>query len=196
MQTLVDSERFLIDDRGDHIFECTFRSLRQDLRFGHVLDRATLEGQKQHVQTRFCPSNPLRTVKCRGEWELRVPLPSQRNLPSSWTGRYVNFASSLNTFPVWCAPQSNVTLYILPAVVTTRLLSSAFRLTHVHTPLYSRCTAVCISTHGHLRRYVLGSVCNVLTMYVYFASGHLPTRACPFVLLLHSRLYKYLWTHA
>ncbi|CAN0123299.1 unnamed protein product, partial [Ascophyllum nodosum] len=72
MQTLVDSERFLIDDWGDNLYEYTSSVLRQDLRFGHVLDRATLEGQKQHVYTRFCPSNPamgrhlLRTVKCRG----------------------------------------------------------------------------------------------------------------------------------
>ena len=74
---------------GDHLYEYTFSALRQDLRFGHVLDRATSEGQKQHVHTRVCPSNLamgrhlLRTVKCREGWELRVPLSSKRNLPSS-----------------------------------------------------------------------------------------------------------------
>ena len=41
MQTLVASERFLIDDRGGHLYEYTFSTLGQDLRFGHVLDRAT-----------------------------------------------------------------------------------------------------------------------------------------------------------
>ena len=41
MQTLVASERFLIDDRGGHLYEYTFSVLGQDLRFGHVLDRAT-----------------------------------------------------------------------------------------------------------------------------------------------------------
>ena len=75
VQTLVDSERFLIDDWGGHLYELcnTFSAaLRQDLRFCHVLDRATLEGQNQHVHTRFCPSNLamdrhlLRTVKWRG----------------------------------------------------------------------------------------------------------------------------------
>ena len=73
MQTLVDSERFLIEDWGDHLYEYTFSALRQDLRFGHVLDRATLQEQRQHVHTRFCPSNLamgrhlLRTVKFRGD---------------------------------------------------------------------------------------------------------------------------------
>ena len=48
----------------------------------------------------------------------------------------------------------------------------------MHIPLYSRCTGVCIyscslrqTPHGHMRRGVLGSVCNALTLYVYFASG-------------------------
>ena len=50
--TGVDSERFLIDDWGDLLYGYTFSALRQDLRFRHVLVRATLEGQKQHVHTR------------------------------------------------------------------------------------------------------------------------------------------------
>ena len=48
----------------------------------------------------------------------------------------------------------------------TRLLSSVFLLLHVHAPLYSRCTGVCICTcaprqtpHEHMRISVLGSVC-------------------------------------
>ena len=55
------------------IFFMGILSLRSRPRFRHVLDRATLEGQKQHVHTRFCPSNLvmgrhlLRTVKCRGD---------------------------------------------------------------------------------------------------------------------------------
>ena len=53
--TGVDSERFLIDDWGDLLYGYTFSALRQDLRFRHVLDRATLEGQKQHVHTRLVP---------------------------------------------------------------------------------------------------------------------------------------------
>ena len=71
--TGVDSERFLIDDWGDLLYGYTFSALRPNLRFRHVLDRATLEGQKQHVHTRFCPSNLvmgrhlLRTAKCRGD---------------------------------------------------------------------------------------------------------------------------------
>ena len=71
--TGVDSERVLIDDRGDLLYGYTFSALRQDLRFRHVLDRATLEGQKRHVYTRFCPFNLvmgrhlLRTVRCRGD---------------------------------------------------------------------------------------------------------------------------------
>ena len=71
MQTLVASERFLIDDEGDHLYEYTFSALGQDLRFGHVLDRAK-EWKKPYVHKRFCPSNLamgrqlLRTVKCRG----------------------------------------------------------------------------------------------------------------------------------
>ena len=71
--TGVNLERFLIDDWGDLLYGYTLGALRQDLRFRHVLDRATLEGQKQHVHTRFCPLNLvmgrhlLRTVKCRGD---------------------------------------------------------------------------------------------------------------------------------
>ena len=73
IQTLVVSERFLIDDWGNHLYGHPFSAHRQDLRFGHVLDRATLEGQKKHVHTRFCLSNLamgrhfLRIVKCRGD---------------------------------------------------------------------------------------------------------------------------------
>ena len=52
--TGVDSERFLIDDWGD-LYGYTFSALKQDLRFRHVLDRATLKGQKQHVHTRLVP---------------------------------------------------------------------------------------------------------------------------------------------
>ena len=44
--TGVDSERFLIDDWDDLLYGYTFSALRPDLRFRHVLDRATLEGQK------------------------------------------------------------------------------------------------------------------------------------------------------
>ena len=47
----------------------------------------------------------------------------------------------------------------------------------MHTPLQSRCTRVCIYTcalrqtpHGHMRRFVLGFLCNAFTLYVYFAS--------------------------
>ena len=53
--TEVDSERFLIDDWGDLLYRYTFSALRQDLSFRHVLDRAILEGQKQHVHTRLVP---------------------------------------------------------------------------------------------------------------------------------------------
>ena len=48
----------------------------------------------------------------------------------------------------------------------------------MHTPLHFRCTGLCIHTcalcqtpHEHMRRGALGSVCNALTLYVYFASG-------------------------
>ena len=48
----------------------------------------------------------------------------------------------------------------------------------IHTPLHFRCTGLCIYTcplgqtpHGHMRRGVLGSVCNASTLYVYYASG-------------------------
>ena len=47
----------------------------------------------------------------------------------------------------------------------------------MHTPLQSGCTGICIYTcalrqtpYGHMRRGVVGSVCNALTLYVYFAS--------------------------
>ena len=51
--------------------------------------------------------------------------------------------------------------------------SSVFLLLHVHAPLYSRWTGVCIYTtcalrqtpHGHMRGGVLGSVCNALTTH-------------------------------
>ena len=60
-----------------------------------------------------------------------------------------------------------------------QILSLAFLLLHVHSLLYSRCAGVCICTtcalrqtpHGDMCRGVLGSVCNALTLYVYFASG-------------------------
>ena len=74
---------------------------------------------------------------------------------------------------------SSFCLYLLLAVFDTCLLSSAFLLLHGHAPFYSRCISVCIRTtcalrqtpHGHMRRGVLGSVCNALTLYVYFAPG-------------------------
>ena len=43
--TGMDSERFLIDDWGDLLHWYTFSALRQDLRFRHVLDRATWTGK-------------------------------------------------------------------------------------------------------------------------------------------------------
>ena len=157
MQTLVDSERFLIDDWDDHLYEYTFSALRQDLCFGHVLDRAILEGQKQHVHTRFCPSNLamgqhlLRTVRCRGDGNcgyhsllngichLRGQLPTNTALSAS----------------IVCQRCSSF-----------QILSSVSVLQHVHASLYSRCTGVCICTcalrqtpHGHIRRGVVGSVC-------------------------------------
>ena len=174
MQTLVDSERFLIDDWGDHLYEYTFSALRKYLPFGHVLDRATLEGQKQHVHTRVCPSNLamgwhlLRTVKCRGNGNCGYTtlfltqsanfvdrfVPTQQFLPLS-------FASGVHLSKLDGAINLGDIFHF-----NTRLLSCVFLVLHVHAHLYSRCTGVCICTcalrqtpHEHMRIGVLGSVC-------------------------------------
>ena len=174
---------------GDHLYEYTFSALRQDLRFGHVLDRVTLEGQKQHVHTRFCPSNLamgrhlLRTVKCRGDgnygyrsllngiYHRREQVRTNTAVSASiFCQRYSSFQIRWRYQPRWCLP-----------VQHTSLIFGISPL-HVHVRLYSRYTGVCICTcalrqipHDHVRIGLLGSGC----VYMYSVCVLLPRNTFP-----------------
>ena len=145
MQTLVDSERFLIDDWG-------FSSLRQDLRFGHVLDRATLEGQKQHVHTRFRPSNLamgrhlLRTVKCRGDGNCGYH--SLLNGICHLRGRVrTNTVVSGSIFCQLCSPHvfylRHLGFYTCMPICTPVAQASVYVLVHYTMHLIDTCVEMC-----------------------------------------------------
>ena len=173
MQTLVDSERFLIDDWSDNLYENTFNELRQDLRCGHVLGRATVEGQKQYVYTRFCPSSLamgrhlLRTVKCRedgncgyhsllnGICHLRGQVRTNTAVSTSIVcQRCSSFQIRWRYQSRRCLPLQH-TSFIFGTFASTRVCPFVLPL---HRRLYIYC-ALRQTPHGHMRIGVLGSVC-------------------------------------
>ena len=192
MQTLVNSERFPIDDWGDHLYEYTSSALKQNIRFGHVLDRPTLEGQKQHANTRFCPSTSpwVGTSSAQSSAEGMGTAGTTLFLTESaiFVDRFVptqqcpplSFASDVHPSKLDGATNLGS---VFPF---TRLLSSVFLLLHVHAPLYSRYTGVCICTctlrqtpHGHMRTGVLGSVCVCMYFVLLRLRNTFPVSCTP-----------------
>ncbi|CAN0315953.1 unnamed protein product, partial [Ectocarpus fasciculatus] len=70
----LNSEAFLVHHEvlSDYRYEHTMRELSLQERLAHLLDRATLQGQRRELQNLICPSNLviprelLRTVPCKG----------------------------------------------------------------------------------------------------------------------------------